>query len=143
MEITNFETRLRTILGVDDVDLPDEVISHPEYKELAESFIKSRVGDWESFYEESEDENIQKERSHKKNIFEMCVIYKTADLLIPFCQTCIGNIKVAKTTHESTEYFENNFQIKALSIRDSLYELLDMLCDAPYDSFIGFALSGK
>lgn len=127
MDIENKYDRIRTILGADSTELPDMIIDYPEYYGAAENWAKQRVPDWEQLTED------------KKPIFELCVLYKTASLLIPYCQSTI-NVKLEQTTHSKIEYAdgrEKNHQ----SIRDMLaYYLAELVPPTP---FYGFDLSGR
>lgn len=131
--IENYRDRIRTILGVDDVDLPDAVIDYPEYYDTAVAWVKSRVPEWESLDEA------------KTATFKICILYKTATLLIPFCQFTIDTVKSEQTTHVKIEKFETDRNLKYMSIRDTLEEYLSEL--APNDGggsfFFGFDVSGR
>jgi len=126
--IENKHNRIRTILSVDELDLSTEIIDYPEYNNLAERSVKLKVPNWESL---AEDERL---------IFESCILYKTAELLIPYCLATANSVKVEQTTHSKIEYFQTNAQDKYLSIRDTLDELLSQITDSG-SSFFGFDIS--
>lgn len=127
-EITNGYDRIRTILGVDELDLSNEVIDYPEYFSCAERSIKSKVSNWAELDED------------KKSIFESCVLYKTAELLLPYCKATANNVKVEQTTHSKVEYFETSIGDKYSSIKDTIGELLSQITDN-ISSFYGFDIS--
>lgn len=126
--IANSYDRIRIILGVDELDLSNEVIDYPEYFDCAERCIKAKVSNWAELGED------------KKSTFESCVLYKTAELLLPYCKATANNVKVEQTTHSKVEYFETSIGDKYSSIKDILDELLSQITET-VSSFHGFDLS--
>lgn len=131
LRINSLEDRVRRVLCAGKDDLPDSLIQQYEYAGAAEEQMKARFPQWRTFSAE------------KEKVFEVCVVYRTAELLLPVCEFSADNIKSEKTTHTSTEYFANNAAGKQKRVHEALQEYMGMLRTERAGFFFGVDLTGS
>jgi hypothetical protein len=133
-EIENKYDRIRNILSVTESDISNTAIDYPEYFPTAERWCQNTVP------------NYAELTDTKKVQYESLVLYKTAQRLIPYCQSSVWNIQKEKTTHAEVDYFSSNYEIIIANIKDNINELLsELLMDNSYVSvpFIGIDRTGR
>jgi hypothetical protein len=132
-EIANKEERIRTILGVTDADVTDMIIGFPEYLPAATFWCQTAIPNYETL------------DTADALLFESLILYKTAQLLLPFCQASVWNVQKEKTPHSETTYVNGQYQVVSANIKDHITELLgDLKGDENYGTpFIGFDRSGR
>ena len=150
--ISDFENRVRSLLGVDETSISNITISYYEYKGLSEKIIKQTIPEWESFYTAKEqaeiemtsivpgdginytDEQIKQINAlqeiinvykEKINLFEACIVLKTAISLVVAIQ--YGAIKVQQTTNAKIEYGGINIDTTLKMLKDRLEETISIL----------------
>lgn len=117
--ITDFENRVRSLLGVTSESIENETIGYYEYRGISELTIKNAVTDWESFY--------TNENTEKQNIFESCIVIKTAMSVATAIQG--GLIKLMQTTAAKVEYTGIGLDMRIVALNDKLSETISLLLD--------------
>ncbi|MEE1493100.1 MAG: hypothetical protein UGF45_14140 [Massilioclostridium sp.] len=118
-------------MAVDEADLPSEIINLADYYPMAKEISKQLFPDWKSFDQS------------KKALLDSFVVYKTAELLFPYCSVSIYNVKTEQTTHSKAEKFSNGSDYILDNIKNKLNSLCAELNEQTDTVFFGFDISGR
>jgi len=114
--VADIGDRVRALLQCDAANLPDSYIVTFDISGLAEKSIKNSVPNWELLSPEDTE------------IFNSCIVYKTALNVYPFAKTATKGIKVEQTNHHKREYESSINSISSYEkIADMLKYMLSLL----------------
>lgn len=125
----DYDQKVRGLLGVEELDLPYEVLNSEMYEELAEAIIMSRAPDYDSIEEDS-----------SEGIFlRMATIYLVCSLVCPYLKVKL-NIKV-KTMDTSWEKQKVDWDKQAENFLEKSEEMLGRITSIDITTVDSIALA--
>ncbi len=122
LRITNFHSRVRALLdNISEASISNMLIDMPEKAPMAERDIKAIVTNWETFQLEDKD---------KFEIFQSCIVYKTAIMFEGYARS--AKVKRRQVADVNVEYHATDYNLfsqASMSLSDMLDSLLSQLIE--------------